>query len=578
MTVYPFLSSMFEVNGIKYVPVSPSERTCDAIDCAFDSTAADVSILPTVNYRGVSMNVLNVKPYLCYNNKYVKNVEVNFKGPLPEYLFCSCSSLQTVKVGDNVTAIGNRSFSGCISLQTIKLGENVTAIGEYAFSSCDSLNTVEVNSGSIGAYAFGSCTSLNYVALGDKVSSIGDYAFSSCSSLKTLLLGTMIEEIGNYAFESCYNLQKVTIPNSTTYLGTYSFAYCSNLSEFRVGSKVNKILDYTFQNCKSLFSLTIPKATTEIQGKAFSGCTGLKTILIADRDTELKLGSNGSSPLFADCPLDSVYIGGDITYNTGKSYGYSPFYGHKTLRSITITDKETEISPNEFYGCSNLKNVRIGDGVTTIGDWAFSGCSSLTYFTFGTKMKTIGKEAFSDCTSVGRIISKTATPPACGSQALDDINKWDCQLSVPEGCLSAYQAADQWKDFFFTDERAMEESIEDNPFNPETEKCATPIIELTDGHLTFSCETEGVEYIYEVTNPDVKKGNGEDVTLGGVYKVSVIATKPGYDDSDVATLEFSFGGGEPCDSNHDGVVDVADIATIIDKMASQARMQDDIEE
>ena len=35
-TVYPFLSSMFEVDGVKYVPVSPSERTCDAIDCVYD--------------------------------------------------------------------------------------------------------------------------------------------------------------------------------------------------------------------------------------------------------------------------------------------------------------------------------------------------------------------------------------------------------------------------------------------------------------------------------------------------------------------------------------------------------------
>lgn len=377
---------------------------------------------------------------------------------------------------------------------------------------------------------------------------------------------------------SCVKLKSIIIPDCTTTLGASSFSGCSTLNTVLVGTNVKEIGTYTFQNCKSLPSILIPKATTDIKDYVFSGCTCLKTVLIDDRESELKLGSNGSSPLFVDCPLDSVYIGGDITYNTGKNYGYSPFYGNKKLRSITITDKETEISPNEFYGCSNLKNVRIGDGVTTIGDWAFSGCSSLTYFAFGTKMATIGKEAFSDCTSVGRIISKAATPPACGSQALDDINKWDCQLSVPEGCLSAYQAANQWKDFFFTDERAMEEGIEDNPFNPGTEKCATPIIELTDGHLTFSCETEGVEYRYEVTNADVKKGNGEDVALGGIYKVSVIATKPGYNDSDVATLEFSFGGGEPCDSNHDGVVDVADIATIIDKMASQARMQDDIEE
>ena len=161
------------------------------------------------------------------------------------------------------------------------------------------------------------------------------------------------------------------------------------------------------------------------------------------------MGSNGSSPLFADCPLDSVYIGGNITYNTSSSYGYSPFYRNMTLRSVTITDKETEISENEFYGCTNLKNVSIGNGVTTISDWAFSGCSSLNYFSFGSKVKTIGKEAFSDCTALTRLISHATVPPVCGSQALDDINKWSCTLSVPKGSISAYQQADQWKDFFF---------------------------------------------------------------------------------------------------------------------------------
>ena len=58
-------------------------------------------------------------------------------------------------------------------------------------------------------------------------------------------------------------------------------------------------------------------------------------------------------------------------------------------------------------------------------------------------------KAFRYCTSVTKIISRATTPPACGSQALDDINKWNCTLEVPQGTLSAYQAAEQWKEFFF---------------------------------------------------------------------------------------------------------------------------------
>ena len=31
------------------------------------------------------------------------------------------------------------------------------------------------------------------------------------------------------------------------------------------------------------------------------------------------------------------------------------------------------------------------------------------------------------------------------------INKWECTLLVPDGSLTLYQAADQWKEFFFMD-------------------------------------------------------------------------------------------------------------------------------
>lgn len=46
------------------------------------------------------------------------------------------------------------------------------------------------------------------------------------------------------------------------------------------------------------------------------------------------------------------------------------------------------------------------------------------------------------------------TPPNCLSQALDDINKWNCTLHVPKGTTPLYQQAAQWKEFFFIDDDA----------------------------------------------------------------------------------------------------------------------------
>ncbi len=185
---------------------------------------------------------------------------------------------------------------------------------------------------------------------------------------------------------------------------------------------------------------------------------------IADREIELNIGFNHYyeenefftkyviSPLFADCKLKKVYIGGNITYGTTEDEAFSPFYRNTTLESVIITDKETEISENEFYGCTGLKSITMGDGVESIGNWAFSGCASLESFKFGSGMKIIGQEAFSDCTALILLESRANMPPTCGANALDDINKWTCTLHVPQGTKSQYAAADQWKEFFFVED------------------------------------------------------------------------------------------------------------------------------
>lgn len=105
---------------------------------------------------------------------------------------------------------------------------------------------------------------------------------------------------------------------------------------------------------------------------------------------------------------------------------------------------------------------------------------------------------------------------------------------------------------------------------PELEKCATPTIDFANGKLTFSCDTEGVEFVSNVTANDAKEYHSDEVAIAGTYSVSVYATKEGFANSDVATFTFSVGfDGEICDVNRDGAVNVADIATIIDKMAEQ---------
>ena len=472
--VYKYLSSHFVVDGIRYVPVSPSDRTCDAIDCTYDVSIENINIGETVTNKGVTLTVMKVNLYTCYGNKHIKEVKLSFGGDIGDYAFYECAGLATATVS-NKGAIGANAFRSCPALKTATISNqgnieknafescsamtivNITCqgdIGENAFQSCSALTTATINNqGGIGGAAFSGCSLLETAELGQNVTSIGSYAFNGCSKMKSIVIPDAVNTLGSYAFQNCAAMTSAKTGNGIETIDEYTFSGCSSLNEINIGSKVKTINRYAFSGCVALPSITIPQAVTNIGNNVFSECTSLAKVTIADSETTLTLGSNGSSPIFSSCPLDYVYIGRDISYKTSSSYGYSPFYRNTTLREVKTTDKETEISENEFYGCTNLQTVTIGDGVTAIGNWAFSGCQSLKFFTFGSEVKTIGQEAFSDCSAVTEITSRAITPPTCGNQALDDINKWECKLYVPKGHLADYQAAEQWKEFFFAEER-----------------------------------------------------------------------------------------------------------------------------
>lgn len=198
---------------------------------------------------------------------------------------------------------------------------------------------------------------------------------------------------------------------------------------------------------------------------AFENCKSLNTFIASDGDTELKLGYvwEGGKGMFYECPLKEVYIGRNLVYRTTGYTVHSPFRRHASLEKVTFSDIPTEVFTNEFYGCTNLKEVVLGDGVKKIGDYAFSGCSSLATFSFGASMEAIGKEAFSDCTAMTKLYAEPTTPPTCGTQALDDINKWECTLYVNSSAKAAYQAAEQWKEFFFMEDYDFTTAIDKVP-------------------------------------------------------------------------------------------------------------------
>ena len=574
--VYPFLSSYFDVDGIRYVPVSPSERTCDAVDCVYDSSAKNTVIASTVSYKGISMSVKNIQPYLAYNNTFIESLNVDIDGKVSEYAFTDCSNMSTATLGEKVNAINQYAFQGCSKLQRIVIPNSVKMIGNNTFSGCSTLEYAQIGNGigTINDYAFSGCSALPKITIPGTVSSINYYAFSGCKSLKEVVMedraeGAIIQTYDNWYFSSGNSEMTIDV----TVGDTLSFDYEVTNGYLRVSQPNGGYSNYQgtgsyYGVCNSSGLVTLSCGTNSYTAVPFCGVANIKL----SKSSTLFLGSNGDSPLFADCPLDSVYIGRNISYYKSEYSGYSPFYRNATLRSVVITDKEEEISENEFYGCTNLQRVMIGDGVTTISDYAFSGCQSLKFFTFGTQVKTIGKEAFSDCTSVVEIASKAQMPPTCGTQALDDINKWNCKLFVPKGCIAAYQAADQWKDFFFTEEG--EGTASEGSGETETKKCEKPTISYNNGKLTYYCETEGAMCQSTITDADIKSYSGNEVQLTATYTISVYATKAGYDNSDVATATLCWIDVEPkTEGINNGIAQIPAKAVLIQAAGGAINVQ-----
>jgi len=110
----------------------------------------------------------------------------------------------------------------------------------------------------------------------------------------------------------------------------------------------------------------------------------------------------------------------------------------------------------------------------------------------------------------------------------------DVILHVPAAPINLYKAAEPWKSF---------KSIVG--VEPETPKCEPPTISYSNGKLIFGCATEGVEYVYEITDSDITTGYGSEVQLSVTYNISVYSMKSGYDNSDIVTASLCWIDTEP---------------------------------
>ena len=392
----------FEVDGIYYNILSSTDLTA-AVTHGDNKYTGDVIIPSTVNYKSRDLAVIAIG----------------------DLAFSGCNELTSITIPNSVIKIGESAFDDCNSLTSIIIPNSVVSIAQGAFDSCTSLKELRLEDGDIDLEMKHSS---EYDYYYDDIANFDYHSLFHDCPLEILYLGRNLK----YEFGRRY----VVYYHGDCYYHYYSpFYNKQELKNVMIGDLVTTIGKGLFNNCISLESITIPKNVTRIEQHAFDRCYHLYELHIEDGGTEIEMEYSERYKdvdryygLFHDCPLESLYIGRNLTYKVfergGTNYSFdSPFGKIKTLKSVTIGDSVTaigvdlfnecrnltcaiignnvkEIKQNAFNRCDSLTNISIPNSVTTIGDFVFEYCCSITDITIPNSVEKIGYEVFRNCTSL----------------------------------------------------------------------------------------------------------------------------------------------------------------------------------
>ena len=476
----------------------------------------------------------------------------------------------------SVTSIGDKAFYYCSGLTSITIPNSVTSIGDYAFFNCSGLKEVHISDLSawcnIDFYKSDS-NPLYYahnlylngelvteLVIPNGVTSIGDCAFYNCSGLTSVTIPNSVTSIGEDAFSGCSSLTSVTIPNSVTSIGWYAFSGCDGLTSITIPNSVTSIGNQAFSGCDGLTSITIPNSVTSIGYIAFWGCSGLTSVVVAEgnyvydsRDNCNAIIETSTNTLITGCK-------NTVIPNSVTSIG-AAFWGCSGLTSITIPNSVTSIGRCAFYDCYGLTSVTIPNSVTSIGNYAFYDCYGLTSVTIGSWVKNIDYYAFAKCENLTDVYCLATTVPSTHSVAFNESYPEYMTLHVPAEAINDYKTTEPWSSFgtiVTLDGDVVE------PEEPEVKICATPVVSYNNGELVIECETEGAEFVTDVTSDDFKKFYNSRINFSVTYNIAVYATAIGYENSETVNATLCWiENGDSDEDNTTNIISVPAVAVLV---------------
>ena len=524
----------------------------------------------TVEINGIWYNLVNISK--------VKTAEVTRNPNLDLYSGSYWGDIVIPKtvtyegLDYTVTSIGGHAFFVCHGLNSIVIPTSVTTIGYEAFWHCDHMKSITIE-GSIPKFDSSAFDrEIENLIIMDLIAwcnstEANDFPYKHIyykdNEIKDLVIPNGVTRIPVDAFARSI-MSSLTIPNSVTSIEAGAFALCSNLTSIAIPNSVTSIGSSAFAGCSGLTSITIPNSVTSIGISAFSGCSGLTSIIVEEGNTIYDSRNNCNTIIETESNTLITGCKNTTIPNSVTSIGNGAFYNCSGLSSITIPNSVTSIGNGAFYNCSGLSSVTIPNSVTSIGNTAYYNCSGLSSITIPNSVTSIEFSAFSNCPELTDVTCLAENVPYTSSDAFDGSYITYATLHVPASAVDAYKSTAPWSNF-------KSFVAVDGSEIPETPKCATPTITYKNGKISFSCETEGVEYVSTITAGDTKSFFTGEITLTNKYTVSVYATKDGYDKSDTATLDIIGSAGAFGDLNEDGEVNVADHVELTKIIMNQSK-------
>ena len=494
-------------------------------------------------------------------------------------MFASCSSLTQLDVSNfdtrNVTDMKSM-FAYCNIVSNIVFGNLFTSnddisVGTSVFTGCSSLNTVTFTGdipSSINSKFFTGVGKADTPATLDVPEQYRSHYAAKFDGNQFFggyfTLGGQVPIDGNITFADT-NVKRICVANwDTNGDGELSMAEAAavkdigmlfynnqnikSFNELQYFTGLTTLSQLAFMGNEKMTSVVFPPSLTTIGNYAFSTCLQLKKADLTEGITSI------GNQAFAGTSITAVVIPSTLTSLDGGVYAMC-----NDLKSISVKSGNAvydsrgncnaviQTATNKLVqGCSTTV---VPQSVTAIGDYAFYMFDGITAVDLPTSVTAIGNRAYQGCSKL-----TTITIPA----SVKSIGEY-----VFYNCTSLNEVHSIIKE-----PMAIDLSVFQTYSTVGGKKFTTATLYVPKGTKSKYQNTAGWKNFSKIVEEEDEKMG--DANGDGVVDVADIAA--------VINIMAKGLSDKAADVNGDGVVDVADIAAIINIMAANARLQGGFEE